>query len=72
MEEIQEIHGTISEAGIAHVVPLDVVVKMRSIDVVFPYPGQIPEADFARPFTVAVIVIVEPGWQPLIAPNVPP
>ena len=61
-----------SEIGTAEVIPLDDVVKLRLIAVLFPYAGHRAEADFVRPFTVAVSVIVDPGWQPLIAPNVPP
>ena len=41
------------------------------IEVLAPGAGQRPEADFVTPFTVAVIVIVAPGWHPLTAPNEP-
>lgn len=70
-EVIQEIHWRIRETGKAEVVPLDVVVKLIRIEEMFPAPGHGPDADFVTPFTVAVIVIIAPGWHPLIAPNVP-
>lgn len=46
-------------------------MKFRLIEVLFPGAGHSAEVDSVIPFTVAVIVIVAPSWQPLIAPNVP-
>lgn len=65
-------HANIEEIGIADVEPLDDVVKFKLIAVLLPGTGQIPEFDFVTLSTVTVSVIVEPCWQPLIAPNVLP
>ena len=33
--------------------------------------GHGPDADFVTPLTVAVMVMLDPGWHPLIAPKEP-
>jgi hypothetical protein len=54
------------------VTPPELVVKLKSIAAVPSLPGHIAEADFERPFTVTVSVIVAPYEHPDIAANVPP
>ena len=49
----------------------EVLPKNRSITALLPKAGHRPDPDSVAPPTVAVIVIMEPSWQPLIAPNSP-